>query len=538
MMTTAPEISLARPATQEPALREYFGVLNRRRRAVAIFVALVTLMAVGSSLLQAKRYTAEARVLIQPRDSSEELNTGAAPIVVDRKRIIDTEVRVMSSERVRQRVEKIFGDGTPPVTVTPVEGTDLVSVAVTSTDPALAQAVANATAKEYASYRRDTRKDDLTGGIQSLQTEMTSLTNQIDDLQAKLKTATGARAATLKVQQDSALARYAQLEQQSDSLALSASLSTGDANLVDPADKPSEPTSPQPLRALILGLVAGTVLGIGLAFLLDLLDDRVESKEDVERVVLGRPVLAMVPLDERWSTGGVADLGALDQGGAMAEAFRSLRTSLQFLASERRLKTIQVTSALPGEGKSTTALNLAIMSARAGATTILVDADLRQPRVHGLLDMPNGTGLSTSLLEEAARGRRLAGVPAVPGLYVLTSGPTTAFPAELLQSERAKALIRRLAEKADLVVFDSPPVLPVADPLVLAGQVDAVLLVASIGGTTRRQLGRAVELLDQVGANVCGTVINKVSHDSAAYGQYYGADERSRAARFFRPASV
>ncbi|MCU1498641.1 MAG: capsular exopolysaccharide family [Acidimicrobiales bacterium] len=537
-MTAAPEISLARSLPQEPALREYVGVLSRRRRAIAAFVALVTVVAVGSSLVQSKRYTAEARVLIQPRDSSEELSNGNAPIVVDRKRIIDTEVRVMSSERVRDRVEAIFGAGTPPVSVTPVDGTDLVAVSVTSSDPDLARAVANTTATEYAAYRRDTRKADLSGGVESIRAEMATLTGQLDDLEQQIARASGAEAATLTVQRDSARTRYAQLEQQSDSLSLSASLTTGDANLVDPATTPGSPSSPKPIRALLLSLIAGTVLAIGLAFLLDLLDDRVESKEDLERVVSAAPVLAMVPLDDRGKGRDLADLSPADHGGPLAEAFRSLRTSLQFLASERRLRTVQVTSALPGEGKSTTALNLAIMSARAGAVTILVDADLRQPRIHTLLDLPNDTGLTTGLVEESGRGRRLVGVESVPNLYVLTAGPSTPFPAELLQSERAKALVGRLVDKADLVVFDSPPILAVADPLALAGQVDAVLLVASVSGSTRRQLGRAVELLDQVGANLCGTVLNKVAPDLAAYGQYYGVDERSRLARFFRPATA
>lgn len=539
-MTIAPEIPLVRRTEPEPAVREYFGVLGRRRRAIAGFVVLVTAVAVGSSLVQAERYTAEARVLIQPRDSAEALDTGGAPLVVDRKRIIDTEVRVISSDGVRDRVEAIFGPNTPAVTVSPDEGTDLVTIAVSSTDPALARSVANVTAREYAAFRRDTRRSDLEGAVASLQDEMASLTDEVDRLQGQMETASATRRVTLKAQQDSALARYAQLEQQSDSLALSSSLSTGDSNLIDPASLPASPTSPQPLRALILALFASSILGIGLAFLIDLLDDQVESKEDVERILPGRPILGLVPVSDTWSAAEGIHVAALeDSGGSMAETFRALHTSVRFLASERGLKTIQVTSALPGEGKSTTAANLAVMFAMAGSRTILVDADLRQPRIHKFFDLANVEGLSTGLLDQPRSGKLLVPVPSVPGLTVLPAGPMPSFPAELLQSERLGVVLQRLAARADVVIIDSPPVLPLADPLVLAGKVDAVLLVASAGGTTRRQLGRAVELLDQVGAGPFGTVLNKVpASEVAAYGSYaYGTtSRRSRLERFTRPA--
>ncbi|MCU1357721.1 MAG: exopolysaccharide biosynthesis protein [Acidimicrobiales bacterium] len=540
-MSAAGYRPIERAVDDEPALREYVGVISRRRRVVAGFVALVTLTALGSSLLQAKRYTADARVLIQPRQSSEEIAGANAPVVVDRKRIIDTEVRVMSSESVRSRVEERFGAGTPPVTVMPVEGTDLVSVSVTSTDPALAQAVANATATEYARYRKATKQADLRGGSKALQDELVVLAKQIDSLQARIDGTSGAEAATLKVQQDTARARYTVVRQQADALTLSASLSTGDANLVDPAALPTAPVTPQPLRSVLLALVASSVLGVGLAFLVDLVDDRIESKEDVERLVAGRPVLGLIPFREPVGSKSPNRVAAMDEPeGAMAQAYRSLRTSLQFMGTEHDLRTIQVTSAVPEEGKSTTAANLAAMFAMAGKVTVLVDADLRRPTIHRFFDLTNKKGLTSALLREDGADGLLRKVDGVPGLHVITSGPEESFPAELMQSSRATELIETLAQQADVVIFDSPPVLSVADPLVLASKVDAVLLVASVTGTTRRQVSRATELLDQAGAKVCGTVLNHVRNsDMTVYGSYSAAgDDRSRLDRFFRPAGV
>ena len=540
MNTTVRDRTEHRP-DEEPALREYFGVLGRRRRVVAVFVLLVTATALGSSLLQAKRYSADAQVLIQPRQSSEEIQGANAPVVLDRKRIIDTEVKVMSSASVRDRVVKRFGADTPPVTVTPLEGTDLVSVSVTSTDPALAQAVANATATEYATYRKGTTQSDLRNGSKELETELVSLTKQIDALQARIDTSTGNTAATLKVQQDTARARYTVVRQQADSLAQSASLTTGDANLVDPAALPTDPISPKPVKSVLLALLASAILGVGLAFLVDLVDDRIESKEDVERLVFNRPVLGLIPMRETSSAKTATRVDAIaDPEGAMAQAYRSLRTSLQFIGSEYDLRSIQVTSAVPGEGKSTTAANLAVMFALAGKETVLVDADLRQPKIHRFFNLANATGLTSALLREHRLDGLLRRVDGADGLYVITSGPLEPFPAELLQSNRATVISEALVKEADVVIYDSPPVLSVADPLVLASKVDAVLLVASVAGTTRRQLGRATELLDQAGANICGTVLNHVRNsDQTVYGSYASPGaSRSRTERFFRPAGV
>lgn len=530
-------------AAEEPALREYFRVLGRRRKAVVVFVLLVTATAVGSSLVQSKRYSAEAQVLIQPRQSSEELAGANAPVVLDKKRVIDTEVRVMSSESVRERVEATFGPATPAATVAPVEGTDLVSVRVTSTDPALAQAVANATVAEYTEFRRETQTADLLAGVRSVQAKVDALAAEIDAREQELATVAGAQAATLETQQDTARARYAVLQQQAETLSLSASLSTGDANLVDPAGLPTDPSSPQPLRALILGLLAGGVLGVGLAFLIDLVDDRIESKDDVERLVPRAPVVGLVPFFDQWRSPTSTPVASIEEPeGPVAQAYRSMRTSLQFIAGERDVTSIQVTSALPGEGKTATAVNLAIMFALAGADVVLVDADLRKPRVHEFFDLPNREGLSSGLLKEARLDRLLHTIEEVPGLYVITAGPTPAFPAELMQSERTRLLSEGLMKEADIVIFDSPPVLPVADPLALSSKVDAVLLVTSVSGTTRRQLSRASELLDQVGANVIGTVVNKVpAAEGIGYGTYAGYTagvRRGRVERFFRPAGA
>lgn len=543
-MSTAGYRPIPPRVDDEPALREYFGVLGRRRRVVFGFMAVVVATVLVSSLVQAKRYTATAQVLIQPRETSEQLQGANAPVVLDRARVIDTEVKVMQSESVRARVEKRYGTDLPPVTITADTGTDLVTVAVHSTDPALARAVANATVEEYAAYRKEAAQADLSSGSKALDARLAAMGRQIDDLQHRIDTTSGDAAAALRIQQDAVRSQYAAVQSQADSLQQSASLSTGDATLVDPAQLPTHPVSPQPIKSVLLAIVAGGVLGIGLAFLVDLVDDRIESKEDIERLVAGRPVLGLIPVGEAVSGGSGGDrtrVAAIDEPeGPMAQAYRSLRTSLQFLGTEHDLRSIQVTSAVPGEGKSTTAVNLAVMFALAGKETVVVDADLRQPRIHRFFDLANKRGLTSALLREDRLDGLLRRVEDVPGLFVITSGPEESFPAELMQSKRATSIIEALTQEADIVIFDSPPVLSVADPLVLASKVDAVLLVASVTGTTRRQVGRATELLDQAGANICGTVVNHVRNsDMTVYGSYTSAGAgRSRTERFFRPVGV
>ncbi|MBA3943096.1 MAG: CpsD/CapB family tyrosine-protein kinase [Herpetosiphonaceae bacterium] len=204
---------------------------------------------------------------------------------------------------------------------------------------------------------------------------------------------------------------------------------------------------------------------------------------------------------------------------AAAEAYRALRTNIQFASLDKPLRTLLATSTAPNEGKSTTLANLAVTIAQGEQRVILVDCDLRRPTLHTIFNLPNEQGLTTMMLREDAG--LLAQKTDIPGLVVLPSGPTPPRPADILGSKRMKEIILKLREYADMVLFDTPPINAVTDAAVLATAVDGVLLVFRAGDTKRDRAREAHQLLDKVNANVVGVVLTNVKGDQAQY-SYYG----------------
>lgn len=207
-----------------------------------------------------------------------------------------------------------------------------------------------------------------------------------------------------------------------------------------------------------------------------------------------------------------------DPSSPAAEAYRTLRTNIQFSSLDKPLHTLLVTSTAPDEGKSTTLANLAVTMAQAEQKVILVDCDLRRPSLHTLFDLPNERGLTSVILEQGEAPLSLQPT-GVPGLSLLASGPLPPRPADLLGSRRMEALIERLRAEADIVLFDTPPVIAVTDAAVLATRLDGVLLVLQAGKTRRDRAREARRLLEKVKANIVGVVLNNARLE-AGYGYY------------------
>jgi len=204
----------------------------------------------------------------------------------------------------------------------------------------------------------------------------------------------------------------------------------------------------------------------------------------------------------------------------ISEAYRTLRTNLDFAGLDRALKTLVVTSAGVSEGKSTTLANLAVVSAQAGRRVILVDADLRRPMLHQVFGLANDTGLTTMMMDDAALAAPPLRKTAVEGLSILTSGPLPPNPAEVMGSRRMEEIIAALAERADQVLFDTPPVVAVTDAAVLATKVDGVVLVVSAGHTRRDHARTAIQRLQQINARIVGAVLTNVQVDTGLKGYY------------------
>lgn len=303
------------------------------------------------------------------------------------------------------------------------------------------------------------------------------------------------------------------------------------ATVVDPPRLPSAPSTPQPVRNLGLGFVLGLLLGFGLAVVRELMDTSVKSPDDVVELA-DTPVLSALPFDPDVVRHPL--IATLPANAPRAEAFRVFRTNLQFVEVDHKSKAFVITSAVPAEGKTAVAVNVALALAQAGTRTLLVDADLRQPQVATLLGLENTVGLTTLLvgnvgIDDAVQRH------AQSGLSVLTSGAKPPNPAELLQSHAMTELTAQLRERYDVIVFDAPPLLPVTDAALIAAETDGAILVIRHGKTTKEQAGGAVERLRAVDTRLLGVVLNMIPQRRGAgssrygYGYGYGLDERAPA---------
>lgn len=293
------------------------------------------------------------------------------------------------------------------------------------------------------------------------------------------------------------------------------------ATVVDPASYNATQVSPRPLLNLVIAGVLGLVLGIAMALLRDLLDNTISSATDVESTI-DAPVLSSVAYDSDVPRHPL--LTEVGSHSTRVEAFRLLRTNLQFLDLDTRPRAIVITSAVPSEGKTSTATNLAIALAQTGLRVLLVDGDLRRPKVASVLGLERSVGLTTVLVGRSELQDSIQ-KHTDSGIYFLASGPIPPNPTEVLQSRAAQELFTRVSQMFDMVIIDGPPLLPVSDAAIMARDVDGAILVVRHGKTTKEQLKQAALRLNQVDANLLGVMVNmtpKRGGKGSGYGYGYG----------------
>jgi non-specific protein-tyrosine kinase len=425
------------------------------------------------SLAQTPKYGATTQILLQGDDAERRLG-GSDQIDprVNQNRV-DTEIGVIESNLVQDAVEEELGRE-PDVSASAQGETDIVEISATSTEPEEAAAEANLYAETYVEWKRDRSIEDLMAAqqtvqieIDSLQTELDQLEGPLDEMEAALFAADSEQArtdirgemedyeASIQPQVTAIENQMALYRAELSSLQVSQRITrTGGAQIISAAEVPEEPFEPQPLRNGVLGLVVGLMLGVGLAFLRETLDDRVRSRDQLERIT-GWPTIGLIPVIDG-AKEGQHDLSTLAAPNSpSAEAYRTLRTAVQFVGLERPLDVIQVTSSKPGEGKTTTSANLAITLAQAGKRVILLDADLRKPRLHHEFDVPNKVGFTSMLLDSSLVGEAFHRTR-VNNLVVVPSGPPPPNPSELLSLAATRRVIDLLRSECDVLVIDSP----------------------------------------------------------------------------------
>src|ERR1700753_793005 len=426
----------------EPNLRTYLGVLRRRKWWVVTMAILGLAVSLAFSLTGQKHYSASAQLLVQSVGSNLALNsTAQAPVTPTD---VQTELQLVTSAQVQQSVRKTLGS-VPPVAAAEVGQTNLIAVTATDASPARAAVIANAYARAFVASNTASSISNVTAAENQLTAQINSINREI----SKLPTESVSQLGALSNQEAILKGQLAQLQ------VAGAEASSG-LEFVTPAQAPTAPSSPKPVQNRGLGMALRLLIGLGTAFLRDSLDDTLTSSEAAERVGAS-PVLAATPLVPAWRKGEKPQVVTVsDPTSQAAEAYRSLRTSLQFARHGQEPRTLLGTSPREGEGKTATVANLGAAFAQAGERVVLVSCDLRRPRLVEVFPPDGPSDLVAVLHGEQSVDDALTPVAGCEGLWTLGANSTSPNPTELLSGKRVSGLIAALQDRFDLVIITSP----------------------------------------------------------------------------------
>jgi succinoglycan biosynthesis transport protein ExoP len=506
-------------------LRRYMAVLRRWWWLIIGCALLAAVSAYVVSAQMTKVYRASVTLLVHQTPTS---GTSDYAAILTSERQARTYAEMLTEQPVLEAVaaqpefDTDWQELANQVDVELVQDTQLIRLSVEDTDNARAAQAANAIADAFIAQNQALQQERYADSLGSVRQQMDELSALIEETQAAIDSLGTPETS----QEEAELSRletilagyrtsYVGLLQSYEQMRLTAAQTAYNVSVFRRADAPDEPVRPRPVLNTALAGAVGAMLAVGVAFLVEYLDDTVKTPEDISRA-LSLDTLGVIGKLAKGSEELVAIAQPLSPA---SEAFRVLRTNIRFSSVDKPLRTLLVTSAGPTEGKSTTAANLAAVMAQAGLKVVVVDADLRRPRLHRVFGIHPRGGLTGSLLEGNMDGRLQPSQ--VEGLAVLPAGDRPPNPSELLGSRRLQELLKLLTQHVDVVVIDSPPVLPVTDAAVLAQSVDGVLLVVDAGETRRGVAQHAVDSLRQVGANVIGAVLNRVSTHKGDYYYYY-----------------
>jgi succinoglycan biosynthesis transport protein ExoP len=508
MLDSGPPVPPSRHA-EESEFARLVRVTRRRFWVILACFAIATVVAVVMSALADKEYTASAALLFRDPGLDEKLfgSTFAGEANQDPERTTQTNLELTTldtvADRTQRRLPGFDGKVEDSVEVSQRGDSDVALIEATAGDPATAARLANTFAREYIAFRREADRAKVREAQELVEQQLASLDP----------------ATTIS-------GRLQKLEARAEDLRVLASLQTGNAEIVQLAEPPSDPSAPKPLRNTIFGAVVGLVLGFGLALLLEQLDRRLKRPEDLSET-LGIPLLGVVPKRKSLSRERGAGLALTP---AEAEAFRMLRANLRYFNVSRDIRSVLITSASPGDGKSTVALNLAAAAANSGDRVLLIEADLRNPNLAQTLGIEGFQGGLTSVLAGGRHGLADVAVTASASGWAASSrgatfdavpaGAIPPNPTEMLESVRMRDLLNGAEGEYDFVVIDTPPVSIVSDAVPLLTQVSGVVVVSALGSNTGDAVRRLGERLQHLRAPVLGVVANFATEGGEAYYGY------------------
>ncbi len=488
---------MATDLTVPPPLSEYFAVLWRRAWIVIGVTAIVFGIGLGRSLSETRTYRASGQLVLATAGND---NTA-----------LQTQMRVIESPTVHDlAVRTAPGIGSVH---TQQDGLgSVITVSADSPDAAVAAETVNATIRAYVGFAQQQSNSQFVSASATIRGRVTQLQKQIDGLTTLIQAARQPPGSDLVARRDALIAQQSALQQRLDSLQVDSATGTA-ISVLARATTPAGPISPNVRDDALIALGAGLLLGLALAFAIEFLGARgsggssppVEtSAELLRRATSNVTLMGVLPKGSPWVSE-VVSLSAPES--AAAESYRTLHDAASFMGLERG-RCLEVTSAPDRAGKTETLANLAVVLARSGRRVVVVDCDLRKPRVHEFFGLANETGF-TSVMRGAPLADHLQRVREVDHLFALTSGPLPADPVEMLSSDRCREIIGSLLVGGTLVLVDTPPMLPATDAYTLAKRapVDAIMLVATAETDAREHLRQALEVLHHTGAPQIGVVL-------------------------------
>lgn len=513
------------------------------RRYIAILLKWAWLMLLAAVLAGGTSYLVSSRTMPTYRASVTLLvNQAVDPSITDytsiltSERLAKTYAQLLTSRRVLEQVIENLGleIGLSALTrradVSLVRDTQLIVVAVADANPHLAASIANEIPRVFTEQNEAIQSGRYAASLESLSQEMGEVDAHIGRTEDRIRelreremprgTAVDeAEIAGLEITLGQLTGTYYELLNTHESIRVAEARALNNILVVDPAAAPTVPVSPRTKLNTALGTAVGLMLALGLVVLIEYLDDTIKTPEDIERV-LGLPSLGNIARFAASEEPRDNVVTAHNPRSLASEAYRMLRTNVQYSTIDDPQRVLLVTSPGSSEGKTTTAANLAVAMAQHEHRVILVDADLRKPSLHDLFELHNSPGFGDMILNGKLTVKKVLQSTDVPGLEILACGNLPPNPAELLDSRRAQSVLDLLAPRADVVILDTAPALAVADAAILAAKSTGVILVVEQGRTRAADVRRAKEAFDQVGAKLLGVVLNKV-RSGRGYG-YYG----------------
>jgi capsular exopolysaccharide synthesis family protein len=511
-------------------IKDYFSLIWRWAWLIVVGVIVAGVVAYVVSINTAPVYRANARIMIDEAPGGNIGNDYSR--VLYEQRLAQTYVQLLTTAPILQETINQLGypftvtELRDKVSVSAPQDTKIIVISVEDTDRERTAVIANTLAEVFTRENQarenmryaepinnwQRRLDEINEDILALQTQINGL-SEVETAEAQ------ALQSNLETQLKEAQIRYTDVFNNLNQLQISQAKESSNLVPIDPATPPFSPIRPRTLTNTLLAAVVGGMIALGVIFLIEYLDNTIKTPdqvlEDTGLSTLG--AIANIKADSAPQTL-ITQIAPRDP---ISEAYRVVRTNLSFSAVDEGLHSLLVTSSSPGEGKSTTAANLAIVLAQTGKRVILVDADLRRPVQHKIFEKPNNQGLTTAVLDSETPVSHHIQETSIPNLSMMTSGPIPPNPAELLNSQRMSQVLNDLQEISDVVIFDTPPVLTVADASILGALVSGCLLVVFTGKTRRDTFVGAAERLQRTGGNPFGVILNRLKPERHGYGNYY-----------------